>query len=397
MPSRQNISFFIICFIYLFCNSIGLPYGLLYTTLLSPLLFVTLLLKRKRGFQVFLFILITYTVLHLISGVDKYFYFKSLFLFTGVITVGFALYYKLPEISKIRQLIKIMIVINFIFTILSIALINTYFSRNLWTGNDNISENVTMVRLYMLSYEPSHYSTLIAPLVMFSIINFYKFCNRTNFLILLMVLTPLFLSFSFSIISLVIISLATIVLIDTVIIKKKYWIFIFIVIFTLIITAFFENNFLIRTSNFISGNDSSGNSRTVDALAYALIIFEKINSIWGAGFGQLKILGGQMIGTSTDAVFRLPNAMTETLVTLGISGVVLKIFIEIKLFFKFKVYMNPFNLSMFIIAFGLQLTGSFMTNTAEYVIWVLAFSPLFPEFIFIKQERKSRISVASCY
>jgi len=394
MPSRQNISFFIIFFTYLFCNSIGLPYGLLYTTLLSPLLFVTLLLKRERGFHLFLFILMTYTILHLSSGVDKYFYFKSLFLFTGVITVGFALYYKLPKITKIRRIIKLMIVINFIFTILAIALINSSFSRILWTSNDTISENITMTRLYMSSYEPSYYSTLIAPLVLFSIINFYNFRTLTNLFLLLMILTPLFLSFSFSIISLILISLVTIASIEILIIKKKYWIYIFAVISTFLIIAYLENSYLIRASNFISGNDSSGNSRTVDSLAWALIIFDKVNPIWGAGFGQLKILGGQIFGTYD--VYRLPNAMAEILVSLGISGVILKFFIEISFFFKFKVYKNPFNLSMFIIAFGLQLAGSFTTNTAEYVLWVLAFSPIFPEFDFIKQDQKFGITVAPC-
>ncbi|MGZ5135232.1 MAG: hypothetical protein ACXWCG_08785, partial [Flavitalea sp.] len=50
-------------------------------------------------------------------------------------------------------------------------------------------------------------------------------------------------------------------------------------------------------------------------------------------------------------------------------------------FFKTKVWSNYYRLSLFLFIFIYQFTGSYLTNIAEYVIWILAFHPgLFTEF-----------------
>ena len=58
-----------------------------------------------------------------------------------------------------------------------------------------------------------------------------------------------------------------------------------------------------------------------------------------------------------------------------------KFVFEVYFFFKTKVYSNFLRLVLFIFVFVYQFSGSFITNIAEYVIWIMAFSPwLFKEF-----------------
>jgi hypothetical protein len=43
---------------------------------------------------------------------------------------------------------------------------------------------------------------------------------------------------------------------------------------------------------------------------------------------------------------------------------------------------------LFIFIFVYQFTGSFITNLAEYVIWILAFTNAFPQFDVMHTARK---------
>jgi hypothetical protein len=44
------------------------------------------------------------------------------------------------------------------------------------------------------------------------------------------------------------------------------------------------------------------------------------------------------------------------------------------------VWRNYYRLLLFTFIFIYQFTGSFITNVAEYVIWIMAFTPVFREF-----------------
>ncbi|MGZ5242366.1 MAG: hypothetical protein ACXWW0_00725 [Bacteroidia bacterium] len=81
---------------------------------------------------------------------------------------------------------------------------------------------------------------------------------------------------------------------------------------------------------------------------------------------------------------RIPNAAAETIIYFGYIGFAIRIGLQLFLFIKTKVYRHPFRLWLFLFVFIYQFTGSYITNFAEYLIWMLAFSSLFPEFVKAK-------------
>jgi hypothetical protein len=105
---------------------------------------------------------------------------------------------------------------------------------------------------------------------------------------------------------------------------------------------------------------------------------------WGAGFGQTKHLAPDIAFIYdrywADKGGGLHNSFAETLATFGLIGVSIKLFLELYLFFKKRVYTNYYLLGLFLFIFVYQFTGSFITNVAEYVIWILIISRRFPEF-----------------
>jgi len=76
----------------------------------------------------------------------------------------------------------------------------------------------------------------------------------------------------------------------------------------------------------------------------------------------------------------IPNAAAETLAIFGWAGLLLRISVELVLFFYTRVWTNYYRLLLFLFIFLYQFTGSFITNIAEYVIWILAFTNAFPAF-----------------
>jgi hypothetical protein len=85
-------------------------------------------------------------------------------------------------------------------------------------------------------------------------------------------------------------------------------------------------------------------------------------------------------------VITIPNAVAETWTLFGIAGLMLRFIAEISLFFSRKVWCNYYRLILFVFIFIYQFTGSFVTNLAEYVIWILAFTEVFPQFDVIRRK-----------
>jgi hypothetical protein len=152
-----------------------------------------------------------------------------------------------------------------------------------------------------------------------------------------------------------------------------------------IIYIFFPDNFLVlRLANIFSGNDTSGKGRTYDAFVLANKLLQKRSEYWGVGLGQIKIIGEGVLREyymyGFDFVATIPNAAAETLAVFGWVGLVLRLFIEIFFFFYTKAWTNYYRLWLFMFMFFYQFTGSFITNVAEYVIWLLAFTNVFYQF-----------------
>jgi hypothetical protein len=164
-----------------------------------------------------------------------------------------------------------------------------------------------------------------------------------------------------------------------------------------IIYIFFHDSFLVlRLENIFSGNDTSGKGRTYDAFFLANKLLQKRNEYWGVGLGQIKIIGAGILRDyymfdyyvyGQDFVASIPNAAAETLAVFGWVGFVLRLFAEIFFFFYTKTWTNYFRLWLFLFVFIYQFTGSFITNVAEYVIWLLAFTNVFFQFDVRKQRR----------
>ncbi len=164
------------------------------------------------------------------------------------------------------------------------------------------------------------------------------------------------------------------------------WILLASVASMVVLILFFpENALFLRLTNIFAGNDLSGRGRTVDSFVLADRVLDRGNHWWGIGPGQIKILGAGIIRNyyaypPEYTVITIPNAVAETWTLFGAIGLVLRFTVEISLFFYRRVWCNYYRLLLFIFIFVYQFTGSFITNLAEYVIWILAFTEVFPQF-----------------
>src|SRR5690606_37662702 len=105
----------------------------------------------------------------------------------------------------------------------------------------------------------------------------------------------------------------------------------------------------------------------------------------GIGPGQMKIYARDLIiqyyqYTEIPPVVRIPNACADTIVCYGYLGLAARLGVQILLFFSTRVAANPFRLWLFLFLFLFQFTGSYINNTVEFLLWGLAFAPVFNDF-----------------
>jgi hypothetical protein len=165
----------------------------------------------------------------------------------------------------------------------------------------------------------------------------------------------------------------------------------------IVMYLFFPDNALFtRLSNIFSGQDLSGKGRTTDSFYLADKILYLRHHLWGIGPGQVKILGNFIVREyyaypNNYDVIAIPNAVAETWVLFGWAGLFLRMGLEVYFFFRTRVWTNYFRLSLFLFIFIYQFTGSFITNLAEYTIWLLAFVNVFPQFEAAKKIRRPQL------
>ena len=169
---------------------------------------------------------------------------------------------------------------------------------------------------------------------------------------------------------------------------------ILIIVLLALFFLFPDNAFVHRLSNVFEGRDTSFRGRTFDAFYLGWKIADMKSIIWGSGLGQTKLLGLELWQTYYRAIFTqnsiaIPNAVGETLAVFGLVGVCIRFGLQVYFFFKAKVFQNHYRLLLFLFVLIYQFTGSFMFNIAEYVIWILAFSNIFPDFNKTKEPVKS--------
>ena len=382
-------------FIYFFINSLGLPFGLTYTAILSPFLYYWIIKERKKEILLpFLSIIFILWAIHFINGVDNKAYLISVLNISAVYIFCQAFYTFLKRCNDIEDIYKKLLVTTFVLCIIAIPVYFTQYRNLFWiqqfltTGFDNF------LRLKLFTYEASYLATLFVPLFFFYLVQIILSKNSINLWVLLfMILLPLMLTFSLGVISCIVIAIGITYLIYFKRLTQKrrvlnllllLGVIIFISFFIALI-AFPANPLFIRIENFVSGTDLSGKGRTSDAFILANKMLDEKSHFWGIGLGQIKILGGEIIREYYSypldfTAFAIPNASAETLAIYGWFGFVVRFFIQIFLFFYTKVWRNYYRLLLFIFVFIYQFTGSFITNLAEYVIWILAFTEVFSQF-----------------
>lgn len=387
--------YFPFAFVYFFINSVGLPFGLLYTTLLSPLFYIWILLKGKKlVIAKFIVCLLPFVIAHLSVGVVVNYYFQSLLLLFGVYIFCYTFYTFISFYPRLGTLFHQLTYINFFLAIVALFALFTALKPVFWfinTISDNLSD---FPRLALFTYEASYYSTLLVPLFFYFFLQlFFRKVDQQVIKMNLMVIIPLILSFSMGVLAGITLAFTLLVLFNLkVFITKKYFFYpvgsltLAIFLFLIFSFLFYPNNPLfVRLANVFSGVDSSANGRTFEAFQLAYIIAELKSIWWGIGLGQVKVIGDEVIRTFYNyppevGRVNIPCAMAETLAIFGIIGAGIRLMLEVFLFFRTKVYNNYYRTSLFLFIFIYHFTGSFITNVAEYVIWILAFANVFPEF-----------------
>jgi len=385
-----------------FFNSFLLPLGLTYILLLAPVWLYFVYKEQKIALTLTLLIpLLLYSIVHYYQGVEEKYYIISLAMLCTVLLFVIASY---TYISKATinwdRIFKDIAILNFILAILSIPLL---FIKSLkptvWYLNA-ITDNIGVIpRLKLFTPEASHYSFLLAPLAIYFFSRALFFKANNTFLTLFLVTVPLLMSFSFGVLScLVFTGLAMIIIYYKRVFNSKRRIRITlwctgIIILLLVFSYLFlpDNPLFFRIRNIFTGDDTSARGRTYEAFILAHNIAGMKSYLWGIGPGQLKILGRKLIIVyylyqKVPETVRIPNACAETIVYFGYAGFALRILIQAFLFFKTKVFSNPFRLWLFMFVFIYQFTGSYITNVQEYILWILAFSPIFPEFVRNKKQ-----------
>ncbi|MBO9199025.1 MULTISPECIES: hypothetical protein [Niastella] len=391
--------FFPVIFIYFFINSLGLPFGLTYTALLSPLLYLWMLMTRKQEvLWPFLVVLIPIVLIHLALGVDENSYFISLLNIVLVYIFCQAAYTFFIKCEHPGRLFQPLLIINFICSLVAIPLFFTPLAPVFWMKQFLTTGIEDFWRLSLLTYEPSYYALLFTPLFFFFLLQLLFYRNTINsWLLIVMLLLPLILSFSLGVLSAIVMAiLITIILHYKKIVRNKRFLNLVgvtgvIAIMGLVAGFIFfpENILFVRLANVITGKDPSGKGRTFEAFWLADQLLAQKSYWWGIGPGQIKILGFELIrdfygyGLETTRV-AIPNAAAETLAIFGWVGFSLRILTECILFVYTKVWRNYFCLLLFVFVFIYQFTGSFITNIAEYVIWIMAFVPVFKEYDVVK-------------
>ena len=382
-------------FIYFFLNTVGLPFGLTWMVLLAPFFYAWVMLKRKKEIVFpFLIVLLPFIFMHtVVVGVELKTYAVSLLNIVMVYIFCQAFYTFLKVCQDPEQIFRKILIINFSFCLIGIVFFFTPWDYFFWINQDLTTGIPQFRRFKLFTYEASHYATMFMPVFFFYLLQ-YLFRQNTirNAWLLPMLFLPFILSFSLGVIGAGLLALIITGLIYSrqLLVKRRVLNAIIntgaiVTSILFILVFYFRNNALfIRLLNISSGSDLSAKGRINDSFILARKMLEEKSEWWGIGIGQIKLLAHDIVAGYylyvNEFVATIPNAMAETLAIFGWWGFWLKLLIEILLFFYTRVWTNYYRLLLFIFIFIYQFTGSFITNLAEYVIWILAFTNVFGQF-----------------
>lgn len=297
-----------------------------------------------------------------------------------------------------EKLFRRILNLNFAFCLIAIPFYFTKWYAIFWISQAFTQGVTNFLRFRLFTYEASYYAVLLSPIALFY---FWQLMLRQNTIkswkLIVLLVFPYIISLSIGVIFGLLLAIGGTYLIYWRTLSRRRRVILLLatscilsVTGTLCLILFFPHNALVvRMSNIFGGHDISSQGRTTDAFRLSERILELRNPWVGIGPGQLKTLGGEIIRSyynydprNNDNI-AIPNAMAETLLIFGWIGLLIRVIAQAALFFYAKPWKNYFQLSMFLFIFIYQFTGSYITNVAEYVIWVFAFTNNFPQFDII--------------
>jgi len=327
-----------------------------------------------------------FVIAHAFNGIESSYYYarSSLLLWTVCITV-YAFSLALLKCESMGRLFEQLIVLNFCAAMIALVVLFTRFREVLWNDySDSFEEGSSQVlRLKLLTSEPSVYAFLMAPLLVFVILRLLRNPGKRNLLYAVMIAIPFLLCQSFGglSISLAGIGVAVLVAFRNVLKQRRAWLVLGVMVILVAALVYVPNPISERLSLVATGKDSSTDSRMVSSFIVAYSIAEPKSLLWGAGLGQAKLADVTDLRLAF-TIGVIPNAIAGGFAELGIIGMLIKFALEFYFFFRTRVYENSFRLAMFVVVFLTQLTGSYLMNVQEYLMWVLAFGPFLPELDF---------------
>lgn len=392
-------------FLYFFVNVAGLPLGLTYTALLTPLFYVWILLvRRKEVLLPFLCLLLPFMLVHLfIVEVEMMKYAVAILNIISVYVFAQTVYTWLSASGEPGKVMKPLLIMNTVLCGVALICFYTPLQSFFWIRQDLTDQVDQFLRLKMFTYEASYYALLFTPVFAYYLLQYVLHRNAIRGAwLLLMIFLPMVLSFSIGVIlCLLAAGLLTFFTHAGSLAPKRRIVngfisigFLSVILLAVVYLFFPDNPLFIRLENIFTGKDTSATGRTGDAFGLARQLLAENNSFWGIGPGQLASAGADLIRGyylyhHTEAV-AIPNAAAETLALFGWFGFVLRLGIQVFLFFFTRVWKNYYRLLLFFFMFLYQFMGSYITNLAEYVIWVFAFTHAFSLF----DVRKSSATIS---
>ncbi|RLD62620.1 MAG: hypothetical protein DRI95_12870 [Bacteroidetes bacterium] len=380
--------FLSVAIIYFFFNSTFLPYGLLYTTILSPLFFYWLIKKgqlpKMLAWSVLFLIPIPF---HLYLGVNL----KSYIISTGMIATVYVFLFTALEAIKqegeeLEKVFKVVLYTNALLATLVWIVLFFDIGNFIFWHYTRITHGVSIFpRLMLFAYEPSLYALLLSPVYLYFILKIITGQAKPLLLVILAVSIPLIISLSFGVIGGLAIAILLTLLIffkKLPVLTKKYLFYSLaaIGIIGFVATYFWpENPVSVRVVNIFTGNDTSSEGRIESAFKVAIDLIDFKKAYMGVGPGQVKELYNDLLTTyykidlKSPIDYRIPNSIAEMLALYGFYGIIVKLGIEIYFFVRLKTYKNIYTFTLFIFIFLYQFTGSFTVNISEIGIWAIVF------------------------
>jgi hypothetical protein len=388
-------NFIIGLFVFLFFfNRVGLPFGLSFDMILAPFFLYTIFKEFNQStLYKAIGILLVFGIIHAFLGVNYTAFFVSNVVFLALIIGVICFYQRAKQIDYFEEIILRITQLNVVFTIIALATLFFLKSTYLWYLVPYTSNAEALPRLKLFTEEASHYSFLLLPVFYYWLYQLLAQFNWRTFGYLMSIIISLILSFSLGVLSIIAITLILVLMLysRSILSHQRYRKFLLILLFILVtigllLTFFFPINPLtIRINNLINGQDTSGRGRTYESFEIAWRVLQLNYPLIGIGLGQFKLIGRDVLlfyykYHTIPAVVRLPNALAETLVSFGVLGAVLRIFLQIYWGIKAAIFQNVFQTSLFIALFIYQFTGGFLFHSFEYYYWILAFIPVFKSF-----------------